>query len=45
MGARKGATEYCVIFKTWFVSKSSDEAAMGVGSDIIGVVKTNTWYF
>ena len=37
----KGATKACFLFESWFASKRSEEAAMYVGSDIIGMVKTN----
>ena len=37
----KGATEDC-FFYIWFSSKKSEEDAMVVGADMIGVGKTNT---
>ena len=38
----KGATSVCFIFGSFFSSNKSAEAEMGVGAEIIGVVKTNT---
>ena len=38
----KGATNDCLIFDSWCYSKRPEEAAMDVGADIIGMVKTNT---
>ena len=38
----KGGTEDCFIFGSWFASKKSEEAAMEVGAEFIGMVKTNT---
>ena len=38
---RKGATKDFFIFENWFSSNKSEEAAMGVVADLIGVVKTN----
>ena len=38
---RKGETKDCFIFDSWFDSKKSAEAAMEVGSKLIGTVKTN----
>ena len=37
----KGATNDGFTFHSWFASKRPDEAAMDVGADIIGMVKTN----
>ena len=39
---RKGGTKDYFIFSSWFSSNKSKEAAMEVGSDLIGTVKTNT---
>ena len=39
---RKGSTKDCFIFDSWFSSKKAAEAAMEVGVDFIGMVKTNT---
>ena len=38
----KGATKDCFIFDSWLSSKKSAEDDMGVGSDMIGMFKTNT---
>ena len=37
----KVATRYCFLFGSWFSSKKSEEYAMDVGADIIGMVKTD----
>ena len=39
---RKGATKDCFIVDSWFPSKKLAEAAMEVGDELIGIVKTNT---
>ena len=39
---RKGATNDCLIFDGWFSSKKAVESTMEVGSELIGMVKTNT---
>ena len=39
----KGTTNYCFVFESWFASKRSAEAVMGVGEDMIGMVKTKKW--
>ena len=41
----KGGTKDCFLFDNWFVSKKAAEAAMEVGADFIGMVKTNTKVF
>ena len=38
----KGVTKDCLIFDSWFASKKAAEAAMEVGAEFIGMVKTNT---
>ena len=38
----KGATKECFLFDSWFSSKSFSEAAMDVGGDMVGMVKTDT---
>ena len=38
----KGGTKYCFLFDSWFASKKAAEAAMGVGDELIGMVKKNT---
>ena len=38
----KGATKDYFLFYSWFSSKKSEEAAMYVGTYMIGMVKTNT---
>ena len=40
----KGATKDCFIFDSWFSLKILEGDAMGVGTDIIGMVKTNKKY-
>ena len=37
----KGATKDCFIFDRWLSSNKPPEAAMVVGADFIGMVKTN----
>ena len=39
---RKGATKDCLLFDIWFASKKAAEAAMEMGVEFIGMVKTNT---
>ena len=39
---RKGETKDCFIFDSWFSSKKAVEAAMEVGADLIGMMRTNT---
>ena len=41
----KGGTKDCFLFDNWFVSKKAAEAAMEVGANFIGMVKTNTKVF
>ena len=38
----KGGTTDCFFFDSWFASKKAEEAAMEMGADIIGMLKTNT---
>ena len=38
---QKGAMKYCFIFDSWFSSKKVAEAAIEVGSELVGMVKTN----
>ena len=38
----KGGTKYCFLFDSWFDFKKAAEAAMELGVDLIGMVKTNT---
>ena len=38
----KGDTKDCFIFDSWFYLNELTEAAMDVGADMIGIVKTNT---
>ena len=40
-----GLPRILFIFESWFSSKSSTEAAIDVGEDLIGMVKTNTHIF
>ena len=42
---RKGETNECFIFDSWFSSKSLEESAMEVGANLVGMVKTNTKVF
>ena len=37
----KGGTKYCFLFDSWLASKKASEAAMEVGANLIGMVKTN----
>ena len=37
----KGATKDCFIFGSWVSSKKSEEYAMEVGAELIGMVKKN----
>ena len=39
---RKGVTKDCFLFYSWFSSKKAAEAALAVGAEFIGMVKTNT---
>ena len=38
----KGGPEDCYLFDSWFASKKAAEAAMELGVELIGMVKTNT---
>ena len=38
----EGGTKYCFLFDSWFASKKAAEAAMEMGAELIGMVKTNT---
>ena len=38
----KGRTNDCFLFDSWFASDKTAEDVMGVGSELIGMVKTNT---
>ena len=38
----KGGTKDCFLFDSWFASKKAAEAAMEMGAELIGMVKTNT---
>ena len=38
----KGGTKDCFLFDSWFASKKATEAAMELGDELIGMVKTNT---
>ena len=38
----KGDTKGCFIFDSWFFSKNTEESAIDVGAEIIGMFKTNT---
>ena len=38
----KGGTKDCFLFDSWFASKKAEEYVVEVGSDLIGIVKTNT---
>ena len=42
---RKGYNKDCFIFYSWFSPKQSEEYAMEVGAEFIGMVKTYTKYF
>ena len=39
---RKGATNDCFLFDSWFSSKKAEESYMGVGFELIVMVKKNT---
>ena len=38
----EGGTKDCFPFDSWFASKKAAEAAMKIGAELIGMVKTNT---
>ena len=38
----KWVTKDCFLFDSWFASKKAAEAAMEMGAELIGMVKTNT---
>ena len=38
--SKKGGPEDCLLFDSWFASKKASEAAMELGAELIGVVKT-----
>ena len=38
----EGGKKYYFLFDSWFASKKAAEAAMELGSELIGMVKTNT---
>ena len=38
----KGLTGDCFLFDGWFYPKKASEAAVSIGVDFIGMVKTNT---
>ena len=40
--SKKGGPKDCFLFASWFDSKKAAEAAMELGSELIGMVKTNT---
>ena len=40
--SKKGGPKDCFMFDSWFASKKAAEAAMELGADFIGMVKTNT---
>ena len=40
--SKKGGTKDCFLFDSWFSSNNSAEAAMELGTELIGMVKTNT---
>ena len=40
--SKKGGTKYCFLFHSWFASNKAAEAAMELGAELIGMVKTNT---
>ena len=40
--SKKGGPKDCFLFDSWFASKKAEEAAMEMGSELIGMVKTNT---
>ena len=37
-----GGPKDCFLFHSWFASKKSAEAAMELGAELIGMMKTNT---
>ena len=39
---KRGGPKDCFLFDSWFASKKAAEAAMGLGAELIGMVKTNT---
>ena len=39
---KKGGAKDCFLFDSWFASKKAAEAAMELGVELIGMVKTNT---
>ena len=38
----KGGTKDCLLFDSWFDYKKAAESAIEIGSDLIGIVKTDT---
>ena len=40
--SKKGGPKDCFLFDSWFASKKAAEAAMGLGAELIGMVKTST---
>ena len=40
--SKKGGPKDCFLFDSWFASKKATEAAMELGAEFIGMVKTNT---
>ena len=38
----EGGTKDCLLFDSWFASNKAAEAAMEIGAELIGMVKTNT---
>ena len=40
--SKKGGPKDCFLFGSWFPSKKAAEAAMELGAELIGMVKTNT---
>ena len=40
--SKKGGPKECLLFDSWFASKKAAEAAMELGDELIGMVKTNT---
>ena len=44
--SKKGGPKDCFLFDSWFASKKAAEAAMELGAELIGMVKTKTkWFF
>ena len=43
--SKKWGTKDCLLFDSWFASKKAVEAAMELGAELIGMVKTNTKVF